>query len=129
MGCAKRIDGPVATFLMSNQGTNADDGVINVLGKFVAHRGANFVIAPTAKVIGGGEPLDVGDRFDIPDDDATHMAPTARSYATNSTRSRICGSSFSGLLTLVLTGQLTMLSAGYGRIRSAGPGSAPSQRS
>jgi hypothetical protein len=42
---AKRINGPSTIFPMSNQGTNADDRVVDVLGELVAHRGPNFIIA------------------------------------------------------------------------------------
>jgi hypothetical protein len=58
---------------MSNQSTNANDRVINMLGKLVAHLGANFVIALTVMTVGSGEALDVGDGFDVPNDDGgTH---------------------------------------------------------
>ena len=46
---AKRINAPSTIFLMSNQGTNANNRVIDVLGKLLAHRGANFVFAAQAK--------------------------------------------------------------------------------
>jgi hypothetical protein len=69
---AKRIDSPATIFLMGNQGTNADDRVINVLRELVAHRSANFVIALAVMIIGGCKALDIGDRFDVPSDDAAH---------------------------------------------------------
>jgi hypothetical protein len=59
---------------MCDQGANADNRVIDVLGKYVAHRGANFVIALAVMTIGGREALDVGNCFDIPNDDAVHVS-------------------------------------------------------
>src|SRR5437588_8218509 len=56
---AKRINGPATIFLMSNQGTNANDRVINMLGKLVAHRGADFVIALDVVPVGCGEALEI----------------------------------------------------------------------
>jgi hypothetical protein len=48
--------------------------MVDVFGKLVAHRGRNFVIASSVATIGSGEALKVGDRFDIPNDDADHVA-------------------------------------------------------
>jgi hypothetical protein len=63
---------PPTIFLMSNQGTNADDRVVDVLGELVTHGSPNFIIALAVMTIGGSKALDVGDRFDIPNDDAAH---------------------------------------------------------
>jgi hypothetical protein len=41
--------------------------------ELVAHGRANFVIALAIVAIGGGKALDVGDRLDVPDDDAAHV--------------------------------------------------------
>jgi hypothetical protein len=40
---------------MGHEGANADDRVVDVLGEFFAHRGANFIIRLAFMVIGGGE--------------------------------------------------------------------------
>src|SRR5438876_4085713 len=69
---AKRINDPTTIFLMSNQGTNTDDRVVDVLWELVAHGSPNFIIPPAVITIGGSKALDVGDRFDIPNDDAAH---------------------------------------------------------
>jgi hypothetical protein len=69
MWSTKRINGPATVFLMSNQGTNADDRVVDVLGELVTHGSPNFIVALAVMTIGGGEALDVGDRFDILNDD------------------------------------------------------------
>src|SRR6516225_34928 len=61
---------------MSNQGTNADNRMIDMLGELIAHRGANLVIAFAVKSVGGSEALEIGDCFDIPND---HIAHTAHS--------------------------------------------------
>jgi hypothetical protein len=42
---SQSIDGPSAFFLVSNQRSNANDRVIDVLREFVAHGRANLVIA------------------------------------------------------------------------------------
>ena len=77
---AKRIDSPVTIFLMGNQGTNADDRVIDVLRELVAHFRANFIITLAIVTVGGGEALDVGDSFDIPNDDAAHDSNVGPSF-------------------------------------------------
>ena len=69
---AKRIDSPVTIFLMGNQGTNADDRVIDVLGKLVAQFGTDLIIAFAQMAIRSGEAFQVRDGFDIPNDDAVH---------------------------------------------------------
>src|SRR5215471_10826546 len=70
MRCTKRVDDPTAVFVMSNQCADADDRVINVLWELLAHGGANFIVALAVMTIGGGKSLEVGNRFDIPNDDA-----------------------------------------------------------
>jgi hypothetical protein len=70
---SKRVDGPLSIVLMGYEGANAEDLVVDVFGKLVAHRGANFVIASAVMTIGSGEALETGNRFDIPDDDAGHV--------------------------------------------------------
>jgi len=66
MRCAKCIHDPMTILPMSNQGANANDRVVDVLGKFVAHRGANFVIALAFMTIGSGEALECRGRFLCP---------------------------------------------------------------
>jgi hypothetical protein len=51
---------------MSDQCTDADDRVVDMSGKLIAHRDANFVVALAVMTISGGEACDVGDRFDVP---------------------------------------------------------------
>jgi hypothetical protein len=43
--------------------------VVDVLGELVTHGSPNFIVALAVMTIGGGEALDVGDRFDILNDD------------------------------------------------------------
>jgi hypothetical protein len=59
---------------MGNQRTDADNRVVDVFGEHSPHCGANFVVADAAVTVGSGEALQVGDRFDIPNDDASHVA-------------------------------------------------------
>jgi hypothetical protein len=59
-------------FILSlrDQGTDADDRVIDELWKLVAHLCAGFVVEPTNQSIGGREAAQIGSGLDIPDDDA-----------------------------------------------------------
>ena len=43
-----------------------------MLGELVAHGGANVAITFAVVTVCGGYSLEVGDRFDIPDDDIAH---------------------------------------------------------
>ena len=79
---AKRINGPATIFLMSNQGTNANDRVINMLGKLVAHRGADFVIALAVVPVGSGEAVEMRNGFDIPNDHVAHVAHSTEKSET-----------------------------------------------
>jgi len=54
------------------QSADADDRVVDVLGELVSHRGSNFVIAAAVMTIGSGEALEIGDRFDVPNDEPAH---------------------------------------------------------
>ena len=83
---AKRINGPATIFLMSNQGTNANDRVINMLGKLVAHRGADFVIALAVVPVGCGEALEIRNGFDIPNDHVAHGSTVNRLAARKSSQ-------------------------------------------
>ena len=53
-----------------DQGADADDRVIDELGKLVAHLRADFVVGPSYQCIGGGEAAQVGHGLNIPDDSA-----------------------------------------------------------
>src|SRR5271166_6896896 len=61
-----------AQFFLSlrDQGANADDRVIDELGKLVAHLRADFVVEPTNQPICGCEAAQIGNGLDIADDDA-----------------------------------------------------------
>jgi hypothetical protein len=58
---------------MRDEGTNTDDRVVDVLGKLVPHRSADFIIGSAVVPVGRGEALKVRDRFDIPDDQIAHV--------------------------------------------------------
>jgi hypothetical protein len=49
----ERIDNPSVVFLMSNQSSNADDRVVDVLGELVTHDRADLVIALAVMTVGG----------------------------------------------------------------------------
>jgi hypothetical protein len=73
MRCPKRIYNPVTAILtVGNQGTDANDRVVDVLGKLVAQFGANFVVALADVTVGSGETLQVGHRLNIPNDGVDH---------------------------------------------------------
>src|SRR5271157_4036002 len=61
-----------AQFFLSlrDQGANADDRVIDELGKLVAHLRADFVVEPTNQPICCCEAAQIGNGLDIPYDDA-----------------------------------------------------------
>jgi hypothetical protein len=52
---SQSIDCPSTIFLVSNQRSNANDRVVDVLREFVAHGRANLVIALAVMAIGGDE--------------------------------------------------------------------------
>ena len=43
--------------------------MVNVLREFIAHCGANFVVALALKIVRGCKTAKIGHRFEIPDDD------------------------------------------------------------
>ena len=53
----------------SNQSTDANNGMENMLWKFISHCLANLVVGLAVVTIGSGKSLEVWDRFKIPDDD------------------------------------------------------------
>src|SRR5262249_44296141 len=67
---AERIDRPLVILLMGNQGADAEDRMIDVLGELVAHCSANVVIALANMTVGSGEALEVRNSLNVPDDDA-----------------------------------------------------------
>src|SRR6266446_4042142 len=81
---AKRICLPADVLPMSSQRSNAYNRVVvvDVLESLVAHFGTNFIIALAVMTVSSGETFDIGDRLDIPDDDATHVAPSRDSSFT-----------------------------------------------
>jgi hypothetical protein len=55
---------------MRDEGSDADDRVINVLRKLVADRLADFYVGLADKIVGGRKPGDVGHGLQVPHDDA-----------------------------------------------------------
>jgi hypothetical protein len=53
----------------SDQSTDANDGMINVLRKFISHRLANFGIGFAVVTIGSGKTSQVRDCFNVPNDE------------------------------------------------------------
>jgi hypothetical protein len=57
---------------MRNQCADADDGVIQVLRKFVADCRADFLVSFAVKAVSGGESLDVRNSLKVPNEDMRH---------------------------------------------------------
>jgi len=55
---------------MRDEGSDADDRVIDVLRKFIADRLAGLYVGFADEVVGGREPAEVGHGLQVPDDDA-----------------------------------------------------------
>jgi len=53
-----------------DEGTNANDRVVDVLRKFVADRLADLDVGLADEIIGGREAAEVGHGLQVPDDDA-----------------------------------------------------------
>src|SRR5262249_31621775 len=64
------IDRPVIRLSMCDESADANNRVVDVFRKLVAHRLANFNIGLADKVVGGREPAEVGHSLQVPDDDA-----------------------------------------------------------
>jgi hypothetical protein len=51
------------------QSTNTNNGVVDVLGKFISHCLANLMVGLAVVSIGGGKAPEVRDRFNVPNDE------------------------------------------------------------
>src|SRR4029078_1465815 len=68
------IHAPAVVFLMRDQRADANDRVVDVLRKLVAHGVADVGIALSLVAIGGRDPCEIGNGLDIPGDDTSHAA-------------------------------------------------------
>src|SRR5262245_2531177 len=69
-----------------DEGSDADDRVVDVLREFVADGLADFHVGLADKVVGGCEPAEVGHSLQVPDDDArfhTRLSMTCASIPRN----------------------------------------------
>jgi hypothetical protein len=66
----KSINRPMTVFLMRNQTADANNGVVDMLGKLVAHSDTDIVVAVAVMAIGPGESFEVRNRFDVPNNNA-----------------------------------------------------------
>ncbi len=73
MWCAEGVDDPMIAVVMRNQSTDTANRVIDVLWKFVAHFGADFVIGLAVEIIGGSKPAKIRYCLDIPYKDVRHV--------------------------------------------------------
>src|SRR3974377_1375964 len=86
MGSAKGLDCPALGFPASDQRSDADDGVINVLWEFISHRLANFSICLVVQRICRCKSFKVGDRLDVPYQDVVaHDLDPPVGYSFSST--------------------------------------------
>ena len=65
---------PVIWLAVRDEGSDADDRVVDVLRKFFADGLANLNVGLADKVVGGCEPAEVGHGLQVPDDDARFHA-------------------------------------------------------
>ena len=70
VGRANGVHSPVIRLPVRDEGADADDRVIDVLRKLVAHRLTHFDIGPADKTVRSCEPGKVGHGFQVPDDEA-----------------------------------------------------------
>jgi hypothetical protein len=67
-----------------DEGTDADDRVVDVLRKFFSDRLADLHVGLANEIVGGREPAEVGHSLQVPDDDARFHADriSARPHLT-----------------------------------------------
>jgi hypothetical protein len=70
--CAQGLDVPAAVLPVRDQGADAHDRVVDVLGKIFAHRGTDFVIGFADVPVGGGKALEIRRSFEVPNDDVAY---------------------------------------------------------
>ena len=75
MGRAHGVHRPVLRLPVRYERSDADDRVVDMLWKLVAHRLADFYVGLADKIVGGCEPGEVGYGLQVPDDDAWFHAP------------------------------------------------------
>jgi hypothetical protein len=84
--------------LLQDEGTDADNRVVDVLRKSFADRLADFHVGLADKIVGGGEPAEVGHSLEVPDDDALFHAGRSVTQRRKQTNSQSSGRLLSGLL-------------------------------
>jgi hypothetical protein len=75
----ERIDHSGTTVVaVGNQSADADNRMVDVLGELVAHGSADVVVGPADKVIGGSVATQVGNRFNVLNDDVGRIDRRSR---------------------------------------------------
>ena len=74
VGGADGVHGPMLWLAVRDEGSDADDRVVDVLREFIADRLAHFGVGLADKIVGGCKPAEVGHSLQIPDDDARFHA-------------------------------------------------------
>jgi hypothetical protein len=69
---------------------NADNRVVDVLRKFIAHRLTGLHVGLADKIIGGREPAEVGHSFEVPDDDSWFHAGRSVTQRLGVKKEKIC---------------------------------------
>jgi hypothetical protein len=72
--CPERINLPIIAILTGDQRANADNRMINVFRKLVAHCGADFLGSLIEQIICGGKAADIGYCLNIPDENMWHVS-------------------------------------------------------
>ena len=69
VGCAEGVDLPMAAVAVGDQSTDANNGMVNVLGEFISQCLANLMVGLAVVSIGGGKASEIWDRFNVPNDE------------------------------------------------------------
>jgi hypothetical protein len=67
--CPEGIDLAMPVIAVGHQSTDANNGVVDVLGEFISHCLANLMVGLAVVSIGGGKASQVRDRFNVPNDE------------------------------------------------------------
>src|SRR5262249_33822106 len=80
---------PVSLLATCHQSTDADDGVIDVLGKLTSNRLPDLVVSFAVKPVGCGETLEIRDGLNVPDNYGRHLTIPSVEWSAQFTNVRI----------------------------------------
>src|SRR5262249_32134419 len=70
VGCADGVHRPMIGLAVCDEGSDANDRVVDMLREFISDRLAYFHVGLADKIVGGCELAEVGHSLQVPDDDA-----------------------------------------------------------